>query len=534
MTSVSMPMPTRRDVALARPPPLRHGTATPTRSSSTTRSVGGTCSSSTAAACTSSTRAPPTTWRRRSPGTPPGRRCRGWDSPAIRSSTIGRSSPPPLRAIVARRRPEVQPRLHVLLRAAGRLRHGVAIDVAREAHAAVDLSARRRRAAGDRVTVAFMGGEPLVNRAVVRAATEYARGARRDARRRGALSITTNGTLVTADDVEFFERARFRGHDQHRRRPRHARRAAPVPERAWLLRPHPRPRASRCWRGSTACRCRRGSRSRRTTSPSTRSSTHLLALGFHSVGVSPMLSLAHRARRSRTGGAGGAARSHDRCRPRLRTPHRGRRAVRIRQRRQRDARDRPRHPPPVSMRRRRRLPRRRRRRRAVRLPPLRRRRGRRDGLARHRRRRRPAGDVAGRSARAPPGAVPQLLGALSLRWWLPSRSRASWTPGVRLHPRLARVLHRRLCPAVRQRRRGPGPCGGRPRHRSGDAGRDCGGRVCGRGRPGGERPSGAAGATRPYGVAPWSAPSSPGHASGNRSVPGRSAAARRDRRAERR
>lgn len=62
---------------------------------------------------------------------------------------------------------------------------------------------------GDRVNVAFLGGEPLINRSVLRAATEYAREA---SRRTGAdvtFSITTNGTLVTIEDAAFFEEHAF-------------------------------------------------------------------------------------------------------------------------------------------------------------------------------------------------------------------------------------------------------------------------------------------------------------------------------------
>lgn len=64
-------------------------------------------------------------------------------------------------------------------------------------------------AEGESVTLAFMGGEPLINRPVLRAATEYAieLGAMRDIRI--GFSITTNGTLLTADDGEFFERHGF-------------------------------------------------------------------------------------------------------------------------------------------------------------------------------------------------------------------------------------------------------------------------------------------------------------------------------------
>ena len=58
---------------------------------------------------------------------------------------------------------------------------------------------------GARLNLAFLGGEPLVNRPVLRAAT--ARAAEL-AGRRGleiTFSITTNGTLVTDEDARFFE-----------------------------------------------------------------------------------------------------------------------------------------------------------------------------------------------------------------------------------------------------------------------------------------------------------------------------------------
>ncbi|MEY9387523.1 uncharacterized protein ABIF93_005780 [Bradyrhizobium japonicum] len=62
---------------------------------------------------------------------------------------------------------------------------------------------------GARVNLAFLGGEPLANRAVLRAATEHALAL---AQRRGigaTFSITTNGTLLTEDDAAFFERHGF-------------------------------------------------------------------------------------------------------------------------------------------------------------------------------------------------------------------------------------------------------------------------------------------------------------------------------------
>ncbi|MEQ8817859.1 MAG: radical SAM protein [Thalassobaculum sp.] len=62
---------------------------------------------------------------------------------------------------------------------------------------------------GDRINLAFLGGEPLVNRAVVVGATEYA--AEQAARRGVAIgfSMTTNGTLLIPEDGAFFERHGF-------------------------------------------------------------------------------------------------------------------------------------------------------------------------------------------------------------------------------------------------------------------------------------------------------------------------------------
>lgn len=58
---------------------------------------------------------------------------------------------------------------------------------------------------GERLNLAFMGGEPLANRKVLRATTEYA--SRLAARHKVQLgfSVTTNGTLITPEDGDFFE-----------------------------------------------------------------------------------------------------------------------------------------------------------------------------------------------------------------------------------------------------------------------------------------------------------------------------------------
>ncbi len=73
---------------------------------------------------------------------------------------------------------------------------------------AVDLLLRDA-APGERFNLAFLGGEPLANREVIRTATERAA---RIAAERGAVvtfSITTNGTLLREEDADLFERHGF-------------------------------------------------------------------------------------------------------------------------------------------------------------------------------------------------------------------------------------------------------------------------------------------------------------------------------------
>jgi uncharacterized protein len=73
-----------------------------------------------------------------------------------------------------------------------------------QATRAVDLLLSRA-APGARVNLAFMGGEPLSNRVVLREVTEYASSA---AAARGVecrFSITTTGTLLQSEDADFFE-----------------------------------------------------------------------------------------------------------------------------------------------------------------------------------------------------------------------------------------------------------------------------------------------------------------------------------------
>jgi len=62
---------------------------------------------------------------------------------------------------------------------------------------------------GDRVNLAFLGGEPLSNRPALFAATELAVELAAAKNVSVGFSITTNGTLVTPDDGAFFERHGF-------------------------------------------------------------------------------------------------------------------------------------------------------------------------------------------------------------------------------------------------------------------------------------------------------------------------------------
>jgi uncharacterized protein len=86
---------------------------------------------------------------------------------------------------------------------------GVAKNMTRDtADQAVDLLVSGA-VPGARLNLAFLGGEPLVNRTVLQAVT---RRAAELAQRRGltmTFSITTNGTLLTEADAQFFEEYGF-------------------------------------------------------------------------------------------------------------------------------------------------------------------------------------------------------------------------------------------------------------------------------------------------------------------------------------
>jgi uncharacterized protein len=64
-------------------------------------------------------------------------------------------------------------------------------------------------APGEKITVAYLGGEPLANRSVLQAATHYAASRAASEGVAVAFALTTNATLLTADDAEFFEHYGF-------------------------------------------------------------------------------------------------------------------------------------------------------------------------------------------------------------------------------------------------------------------------------------------------------------------------------------
>lgn len=142
---------------------------------------------------------------------------------------------------------------------------------------------------GERVNLAFMGGEPLLNRPLVRRAT--ALGVELAAAKDVPIgfSITTNGTALTDDDGEFFERHAFAVtvsldgvgavHDRLRPTKGGAGTYARILARVLpLLRRQQRMQVS----------------ARVTVTPSNlglrATLDEFVALGFHSVGFSPMLS----------------------------------------------------------------------------------------------------------------------------------------------------------------------------------------------------------------------------------------------------
>ena len=144
-------------------------------------------------------------------------------------------------------------------------------------------------ALGDTVNLSFLGGEPLLNRPVLRAAARHAAQAAQDKGVHLNLSVTTNGTLVTPEDGEFFEEHGF----------------AVTVSLDGVGRIHDSQRPFRGGEGSYECiiqriepllRMQRRMQvsARMTATPESSgglkaSVDSLIQLGFHSVGVSPLL-----------------------------------------------------------------------------------------------------------------------------------------------------------------------------------------------------------------------------------------------------
>jgi uncharacterized protein len=143
--------------------------------------------------------------------------------------------------------------------------------------------------AGETVQLTFLGGEPLTNRKLLRECTEMAALLGEAKGVRVNFSITTNGTLVTPDDGEFFEQHGFAvtisldgiGHTQNRLRPFKGGNGSYDRILANI-----QPLLARQKTMQVSARV--------TVTPDNlslrRTLDEFLALGFHSVGFSPMLS----------------------------------------------------------------------------------------------------------------------------------------------------------------------------------------------------------------------------------------------------
>jgi uncharacterized protein len=156
------------------------------------------------------------------------------------------------------------------------------------ARAAVDLLLSEATA-GESVNLAFLGGEPLTNRKLLRECTKRACSLAESKRVRVGFSITTNGTLITPEDGEFFEQHGFAvtisldgfGEVHDRLRPFKSGRGS-------------YDRVLKSVRPLLAMQQRMQVSARVTVTPQNlylrETLDEFLSLGFHSVGFSPMLS----------------------------------------------------------------------------------------------------------------------------------------------------------------------------------------------------------------------------------------------------
>ena len=141
---------------------------------------------------------------------------------------------------------------------------------------------------GERVNLAFLGGEPLINREVIVAATRHALRRSQATGVEVGFSITTNGTLLTPEDGAFFEQHGFAvtisldglGEVHNQQRPTKAGRGSferIVARVATLLAMQRRMQVTARVTVTPANLCLR------------ETLDGLIDMGFHSVGFSPML-----------------------------------------------------------------------------------------------------------------------------------------------------------------------------------------------------------------------------------------------------
>jgi uncharacterized protein len=155
------------------------------------------------------------------------------------------------------------------------------------AFAALDLMLADA-APGDRFNLTFLGGEPLTNRALLRACTERAAAIAGARAVSIGFSITTNATLLTVDDGDFFERYGFAvsvsldglGEENDRLRPFKGGKGSYARVLNNVL---PLLRSQKAMQVSARVTVTPANVSLRETLDS------FLGMGFHSVGFSPML-----------------------------------------------------------------------------------------------------------------------------------------------------------------------------------------------------------------------------------------------------
>lgn len=117
-------------------------------------------------------------------------------------------APPPLHSISLNVAQSCNMGCHYCYADGGRF-NGPARAMCREvAEAAIDRLITESEV-GASLLLGFMGGEPLLNRALVRHATAYAARAASLSGRQMRFSITTNATLMTAEDVRLFNEYPF-------------------------------------------------------------------------------------------------------------------------------------------------------------------------------------------------------------------------------------------------------------------------------------------------------------------------------------